>query len=218
MTPPPRQSSCPHLGSSLQGALGRSCRLALGPRLQPPQQGRRPLDAAERPPTPAPAQRSSLTGGIAPQAPEIPPASIETNPTDPEHHLGGLPAGLSTRPAGRSAWQKAGAPRDARAREQHATPSPRGTQRPGPPRPPLSPGCKARRPLHETPAQPRREGERACTRHQSPNPRRLRPGVPALPQPCCPFRGHKPTARAPAARRLTCWRPAETRCSRPESG
>lgn len=47
--------------------------------------------AVERLPRPAPTLRSSLTGGIAPQAPEIPPASIETNPSDTEHHLDWLP-------------------------------------------------------------------------------------------------------------------------------
>lgn len=103
---PPHQSLCLALRGASADAGGGTGGLALGPRPpSPPQPGWRPLDAAERLPHPAPAPPSSLTGGIAPGAPEIPPASIETNPADPEHHLGGL----SMRPA-RSASHRAVVP------------------------------------------------------------------------------------------------------------
>lgn len=68
---------------------------------------------------------------------KIPPASIETNPSDAEHHLGGLsPSGLSTRPAGRSAPQEAGAPAGHAGESSSDAPTPLWT----PPRSPNS-GC-----------------------------------------------------------------------------
>lgn len=56
--------------------------------------------------------------------PEIPPASIETNPSDPESHLGGRPDPAFHRPAGRSAPKGAGQPGDVPGGARRVTPPP----------------------------------------------------------------------------------------------
>lgn len=132
---------------------GHSCGLALGPRPPSPlQPGWRPLDAAERLPHPAPTPPSSLTGGIAPGEPEIPPGSIETNPADPEHHLGGL----SMRPAGRSPSRGTRGMSGAARSDAPILCAPGGTvsaaRLPG--RPQHLSGLGARRPFHQKPVTP----------------------------------------------------------------
>lgn len=83
-------------GHPCRWSCGHSSGLALGPRLQPPRQGWRPQAAAERLPTPPsspprPYSAELINRWNRTRDAEIPPASIETNSSNPEHHLGGLP-------------------------------------------------------------------------------------------------------------------------------
>lgn len=113
--------------------------------------------------SPPPTQRSSLTGGIAPRVPEIPPASIETNPSDPEHHLGRLPGALRHALPGGHRPRELGHPRDPQGSAQHVMPP--TPLCPSLPTGPLTArlqlllvGLKARRLFCERPAHPEQTG------------------------------------------------------------